>query len=147
MGHIKLGIPVWTKLSEAKEVIHIDFLYFCKQPYSSVPCKYTKTNLKGSLVCKCRCRRSTYFTYQVETSSSIFEHVAKIATIEAVTHLDHDAVGGRLLVSTWLPVLASCINSLTAGCAYTLENYTSACVFKEHKACYGRAERKDLRAS
>ena len=63
-----------------------------------------------------------------------------------MTHVDHDAVGGRLLMSTWLPGLASFINSLTAGCAYTMDDYTNACGFKEYKACYGRSERRDFGA-
>ena len=38
----------------------------------------------------------------------------------------------------------SFINSFTADCAYTMDDYTNACVFKKHKACYVRSERRDL---
>ena len=50
-------IPVCTKLSEAKEVFHIDNLCFCNKPCSSLQCKCTKANLKCNLLCKCKCRK------------------------------------------------------------------------------------------
>ena len=45
-------IPVWTTLSGAKEVFHVEILCFCKQPCSSLRCKCAKANLKCSLLCK-----------------------------------------------------------------------------------------------
>ena len=50
-------IPVWTRLSEAKEVFYLDILCSCKQSCSSLRCKCTKANLKCSLLCKCQCRK------------------------------------------------------------------------------------------
>ena len=127
-------IPVWTTLSEAKEVFHVNILCFCKQTCSSLRCKSTKANLKCSLLCKCQCRTLTYFTYQIETSSTILEHVAKIDKRRRCDPPDDDACGGRILIITRLPGPASFINSLTSGCAYTMDDYTNACVFEERKA-------------
>ena len=86
------------------------------------------------------------FTYQIETNSFVLEHDTKIYNYRGCD-------SPRPQRGWWKDVgehtaTRAClfINSFTAGCVYTMDDYTNVCVFKDRKACYGRSERENFEA-